>query len=158
MMRVRPEEVADCVPYLHAPRPAPDWVRGRVGLCWRAGDWDAARSVSLADLLAGLHERPPFVSLQRGPAAMEATSDVFANPADNDMDMARTAALVAGCSRVVTVDTAVAHLAGAMGIPGLVVLQESPDWRWAVSNGRSVWYPSLNLVRKSPPERTATAR
>ena len=157
MLRVRPAEVAACVPYLRAPRPAPDWVRGRIGLCWRAGDWDAARSVSLADLLARLGERPPFVSLQRGPAAAEAIAEMFANPADNDMDMARTAALVAGCRCVVTVDTAMAHLAGALGVPGYVLLKEMPDWRWAISNHRSVWYPTLHLERKLPPDNTATA-
>ncbi len=145
MLRVRPEELASCVPYMRAPRPAPDWACGRIGLCWRAGGWEPTRSVALADLLAGLAERPPFVSLQRGAAADQATPSLFANPQDMDMDMARTAALVSGCRRVVTVDTAVAHLAGALGVPGVVLLKEVPDWRWAKANGRSLWYPSLDL-------------
>jgi len=151
MLRVRPQEVSGCLPYLSPPGPVPEWARGRVGLCWRAGDWDPGRSVALPDLLAALGEQPPFVSLQRGPAAEQANSALFANPHDSDMDMVRTAALIAGCSRVVTVDTAVAHLAGALGLPGLVLLKEQPDWRWAAFDGRAVWYPSLHLARLPSP-------
>lgn len=64
-------------------------------------------------------------------------------------DMLETAELIAGLDRVVTVDTAVAHLAGAMGKPVDILLPASgPDWRWLESRTSSPWYPSATLYRQ----------
>jgi len=139
-------------PYLHAApaaRPAPGLL---VGVCWQAGGWDPGRSVPLP-LLAPLAGLPGIrlVSLQRGPAAADAAGPA-APPlllaAERGMDVAATAALIVALDLVVTVDTMVAHLAGALGRPAHVLLQAESDWRWMAGRDDSPWYPSLRLHRQ----------
>ena len=153
VLRADAAAVAAPVPYLAVP--ADRLARGRaraaghVALCWRAGDWDPERSVALGDVLrATAVPGQRFVSLQRGAASAEAAPKWFVNPFDDDCDVVETAALICGADRVVTVDTMVAHLAGALGCAGTVLLKDAPDWRWASAGGRSVWYPSLALSKK----------
>jgi len=62
-------------------------------------------------------------------------------------DMAQTAALVSCMDLVVSVDTAVAHLVGALGLPLLLLLPRDPDWRWQLDRRDSPWYPSAQLFR-----------
>lgn len=147
-------------PYLHAPplpaplaRPAGPGLL--VGLCWQAGGWDPDRSVPLP-LLRGLADVPGlrWVCLQRGPAADDALgpqAPPFLNPHDRSMDVARTAALVAGLDLVVTVDTMVAHLAGALGRPCRVLLKHDADWRWPLADTAAPWYPGTRQYRQSTP-------
>jgi ADP-heptose:LPS heptosyltransferase len=52
---------------------------------------------------------------------------------------------------VITVDTALAHLAGALGVPTLVLLPFTPDWRWMLGRDDSPWYPSMRLCRQAAP-------
>lgn len=59
-----------------------------------------------------------------------------------------TAALMASLDLVVTPDTSLAHLAGALGVPACVMLKEVPDWRWMTNRDDSPWYPSLQLIRQ----------
>jgi tetratricopeptide (TPR) repeat protein len=66
-------------------------------------------------------------------------------------DWAETAALVSCLDLVVTVDTSVAHLAGALGKPVWVLVQFNPDWRWLLNRRDSPWYPSLRLFRQPSP-------
>ena len=122
---------------------------GAIGLCWQAGGWDADRSLPLASLLAALPARARLVSLQRGPAAEQAR-DGFVNPGDADPDVARTARLIAGCACVVTVDTMVAHLAGTLGAPTLLLLRQGCDWRWGEGEF-APGYPSVRLLRQAAP-------
>jgi ADP-heptose:LPS heptosyltransferase len=63
-------------------------------------------------------------------------------------DMADTAALLGAMDLLISVDTAVAHLAGALGRPGFVLLLATPDWRWGAEGARSIWYPTLELIRQ----------
>lgn len=64
------------------------------------------------------------------------------------LDTARTVAALDG---VISVDTSIAHLAGAMGIPVAILLPYSPDWRWGPAGSRTQWYPSASLIRQTAP-------
>ena len=131
----------------------------RVGLVWSGRPThnnDRNRSMPLAALAAlGEVAGVAFVSLQKGPAAVQCRD--WAGPAPL-VDLGAgiggfedTAAILAHVDLVVSVDTAVAHLAGAMGRPAWVMLPFAPDWRWLLGRADSPWYPSLRLFRQSRP-------
>jgi ADP-heptose:LPS heptosyltransferase len=61
-----------------------------------------------------------------------------------------TAAVMAGLDLVISAETGVAHLAGAMGIPTWIPLNDPPDWRWLLEREDSPWYPSVRLFRQKP--------
>jgi hypothetical protein len=124
-------------PYLHA---APARLEpGTIGICCAAGDWDDSRSFP-PELLASLCAGREAVTLDPRPSPLPVR-----NPEGCPYDIAETAALVAGASLVITVDTMIAHLAGALGRPTWLLLKHRPDWRWSVQDGRSAWYPSMRL-------------
>jgi tetratricopeptide (TPR) repeat protein len=131
----------------------------RIGLVWAgrpAHSNNHNRSMKLATLLP-LFDAPDvtFVSLQKGPAAAEAGACFFRAPLLNlaaDIEsFADTAAILAALDLVITVDTAVAHLAGALGRPAWVLLPFAPDWRWLLGRSDSPWYPGLRLFRQRAP-------
>ena len=64
-------------------------------------------------------------------------------------DFRETAALLCGLDLLITIDTAVAHLAGALGRPVWLVLQTNPDWRWLLNRSDTGWYPTMRLFRQS---------
>lgn len=130
-------------PYLRAaPAPIPPLT---TGLCHQAGDWDVDRSLTEA-LLAPLAERHRCLTLVAAPSRLPVI-----NPDGCPFDLAATAALVAGCAAVVTVDTMVAHLAGALGRPTWLLLKHQPDWRWDPARHDSDWYPTLRLHTQARP-------
>ena len=93
------------------------------------------------------------MSLQKGPGC-EQLPDLanrlgVLDLADQLEDFADTAAVMSNLDLVITVDTAVAHLAGALGIPVWVALPLVPDWRWLLERQDSPWYPSMRLFRQS---------
>lgn len=63
-------------------------------------------------------------------------------------DFAETARFVAATDLVITVDTAMAHLSGALGHPVWVLLAKVPDWRWGLEGEETAWYPSMRLWRQ----------
>jgi|HubBroStandDraft_1064217.scaffolds.fasta_scaffold00033_16 tetratricopeptide (TPR) repeat protein len=130
--------------------------RPRVGLVWagRPGyAQDAVRSIALARFapLAGI-SGASFLSLQKGPAAAQLQTpppgltihDFTADLADFD----DTAALVDTLDLVISVDTAVAHLAGGLGKSVWLLNRRIPDWRWLLDREDSPWYPTLRLFRQ----------
>ena len=123
-----------------AVRPA-DLPPGTLALCWQAGDWDPSRSIPEA-LMAPVC-RAPAISLVAAPTALPVL-----DPEGCPMDMGRTAALVAGASRVITVDTLIAHLAGTLGRPTWLLLKDGADWRWPGEGERTPWYPSVRIFRQ----------
>jgi ADP-heptose:LPS heptosyltransferase len=91
-----------------------------------------------------------FVSLQKGPAGAEARAAGFEllDPMDQARDFADTAALVANLDLVISVDTSVVHLAGAMGKPVFLLDRYDNCWRWLSGREDSPWYPTLRIFRQ----------
>lgn len=148
------------VPYLTAPadriRPGHDAIGGRVGIAWQGnptGAGDRGRSVTLARF-AGLSniDGVRLVSLQKGFGHEQLTAlpdaTTIEDAGSRCADFADTAAVMAGLDLIITTDTAVAHLAGALGRPAWVLLKHDPDWRWRRGREDSPWYPSLRLFRQ----------
>jgi tetratricopeptide (TPR) repeat protein len=127
----------------------------RVGLVWSGNPehkGDHHRSTSLRAYSGFLDVDATFVSLQKDPrpndraTLLERTDivDLTAHLAD----FTETAALISCLDLVITVDTSVAHLAGALGCPTWVLLPYSPDYRWLLDRDDSPWYPSVRLFRQ----------
>ncbi|HET6609758.1 MAG TPA: tetratricopeptide repeat protein [Rhodopila sp.] len=130
----------------------------RIGIAWQGFSGrheDKGRSVPLARF-APLAEVPGvrLISLQKGegeeqiataPFALETLTDLDAGP-DAFID---TAAVMTVIDLVITSDTSVAHLAGALGRPVWVALRKVPDWRWLLDRSDSSWYPSMRLFRQA---------
>jgi len=93
-----------------------------------------------------------FCSLQFGTAAAECLARPdrvsWTNLAPLIDDFSHTAAVLSELDLLITVDTSVAHLAGAMGRPAWVLLPFNPDWRWQMGREDTPWYPSLRLLRQ----------
>ncbi|MDE2029959.1 MAG: tetratricopeptide repeat protein, partial [Alphaproteobacteria bacterium] len=126
----------------------------RIGLVW-AGNArfhnDGARSLPF-DMLHILLDKgmKHFVSLQKERSEMAASADLF-DAASMLQDFADTAALISELDLVITVDTAVAHLAGALGKPAWILLPFDADWRWLLGREDSPWYASARLFRQNKP-------
>jgi tetratricopeptide (TPR) repeat protein len=173
VMGTRLETIPADIPYLTADATSRDVWRHRlaglsglkVGLVW-AGDprlrdpyahaVDRRRSMALAQLtpllaLPGVR----FVSLQKGDAAAQ-IADLPADlrpfdPMDAITDFADTAAVIANLDLVISVDTAVVHLAGALGKPVWILSRLDACWRWLADRDDSPWYPTARLFRQTTP-------
>ena len=131
----------------------------RVGICWQGNPWasvDSGRSIPLAQFepLARL-DQVHLISLQKGPGVEQietfAERDRLTIPdgVDSDGAFSDTAAIIQNLDLVVTSDTAVAHMAGALGKSVWIALKFVPDWRWLLNRSDSVWYPSARLYRQT---------
>jgi hypothetical protein len=124
-------------------------ARPLIGIAWKGSPRhvnDRARSLprDLAQRL--LAPGATYVNLQVGEAPL-APSMIDAASRISDWD--DTAAVVSQLDHVITVDTALAHLAGAIGQPVSVLLPFSPDWRWRERGADTVWYPGMTLARQA---------
>jgi tetratricopeptide (TPR) repeat protein len=157
------ETVPRTVPYLSPPLErlniwkqllAP-WATVKAGLVWAGRKMpDPLRSCRLADLapLAAI-QGITFFSLQMDEASHEAASPPQGMPlvdlTDHITDFADTAAFISQLDLVITIDTSVAHLSGALGKPTFVLLPYVSDWRWMLKRSDSPWYPTMRLFRQS---------
>lgn len=136
----------------------PRTVAARVGLVWSGSTWhtnDRNRSMRLAHMLAHLPVGPEYISLQRDVRDSDLITLAATSPLRHFgpelTDFEETAALCSLMDMVITVDTSVAHLAGALGKPTWLLLPFVPDWRWLLHRDDSPWYPSMRLLRQDRP-------
>ncbi|HXG11259.1 MAG TPA: tetratricopeptide repeat protein [Gemmataceae bacterium] len=135
----------------------------KVGIAWQGNPKhreDRRRSVPL-ERFESLAQVPGvrLVSLQKGPGADQLRElrgrfeviDLGPQMQEESWTLTDTAAVVANLDLVVSVDTAVAHLAGAMGMPVWVALPFASDWRWLLNREDSPWYPTMRLFRQTRP-------
>ena len=155
------------MPYLHAdPARVTQWAERleglvpqgfrRVGVIWAGRPThnnDRNRSALLTDFLplanvSGI----ALLALQKGPKTGQAGAYYGRAPLINIgaeiEDYDDTMAILENLDLLVTVDTSVAHLAGAMGRPVWIMLPRAPDWRWLLERGDTPWYPTVRLFRQ----------
>jgi hypothetical protein len=126
-----------------------------VGLAWAGSPQhprDSKRSMQLQSLqpllsIAGAR----FLSLQKQGSNNMASESGFLDWTGRLNDFAATAALIANLDIIISVDTAIAHLAGAMGKAVCLLLPFNPDWRWLLNRSDSPWYPTMRLFRQQRP-------
>ncbi|HEY6433180.1 MAG TPA: glycosyltransferase family 9 protein, partial [Acetobacteraceae bacterium] len=172
VFRTRLETVPATVPYLPVdPDMVADWDSRlpqdgmlRVGICWAGAAHlddvgarliDQRRSIGLDPLaplggIGGVH----WVSLQKSPAGGSSPRIAgfpMLDLMDQVSDFADTAALMANLDLVISVDTAVAHLAGALGRPVWMLSRYDGCWRWLHGRNDTPWYPSMRIYRQERP-------
>jgi hypothetical protein len=168
LARTRIDNVPAPIPYLHAdPARVAHWAARldglvpegyrRIGLIWAGRPThnnDRNRTALLTDL-ASIGNVPgiALLALQKGPKTGQAGGWYGRAPLINlgaeIQDYDDTMAILANIERLVTVDTSVAHLAGAMGRPVWIMLPFAPDWRWLLKRADTPWYPTVRLFRQS---------
>lgn len=127
----------------------------RVGIAWagnpaHANDHNRSCPAEFLEPLLGVGGCSWF-SLQKGRPLPGAWRGRVADLSEELQDFSDTAAAMQALDLVVAVDTSVAHLAGALGVPVWVMLPFAPDWRWLVDRADSPWYPSARLFRQPAP-------
>ncbi len=163
-LKLDPADIPAAIPYLRAPgdriskwRERLEGIPGpRVALAWSGSIHntnDRLRSLTLAQLepilsVPGIR----FISIQRdlrdGEAEHLAVEPRLVHLGSELSDFADTAAVLMLVELVICVDTSVAHVAGALGRPGFLLLQFQGDWRWHLRRDDSPWYPTLRLFRQ----------
>lgn len=170
VFRTTLETIPNKVPYL-SPDPArvERWARWlqanhpsgtrRIGLAWSGRPThpnDRRRSIRL-DRLGPIASAGParFISLQKPiPLSDAGQLEQFPGLVDISEELREfddTAALIANLDMVITVDTSIGHLAGALGKPTWIMLPKASDWRWLLERSDSPWYPSVRLFRQQTP-------
>jgi tetratricopeptide (TPR) repeat protein len=135
-------------------RMGPRLAQLRIGLAWSGNQQhvrDGMRSIPLRLLEPLSSRRIEWISLQKEVRSKdrEAFNRIGIRGFEEALtDFAETAALLANLDLVISVDTSVAHLAGAVGIPVWILLDQMPDWRWLLERADSPWYPSARLFRQ----------
>ncbi|HXW39573.1 MAG TPA: tetratricopeptide repeat protein [Xanthobacteraceae bacterium] len=163
-LRTEPGSVPAQIPYLAAdPARLAKWSvrlnplpRPRIAIAWSGNPShvnDRNRSMAFAQMAPLFAAAASFVGVQRdvrdADAAGLAHATRLTQIGGELEDFVDTAAVLALCDLVVAVDTAVVHLAGAMGRPVWVLLPFAPDWRWTLQGERTPWYPTARLFRQA---------
>jgi tetratricopeptide (TPR) repeat protein len=151
-------------PYLRAQAQRVEKWRGRlgghgfkIGICWQGAASIANRSFPLARLAPISQMKDVrLISLQKGDGTAQIRSaGVEIEELGDDFDSGDAfldcAAVMESLDLVITLDTSLAHLAGALGRPAWVALKFVPDWRWFLESAQSPWYPQLRLFRQRAP-------
>ena len=149
------------VPYAVVPADRVERWQGRiegdgkpcVGLCWLGGQSQPHRSLPLQAMEPLLRSMPGarFYSLVKDPRADEPAQMRewgIVNLMPEVRDFADTAAIISRMDRIITIDTAIAHIAGALARPTDLMLARHADWRWMQDRGDSPWYPTMRLFRQ----------
>jgi hypothetical protein len=164
-----PQTIPSKIPYLRAESQRISRWAERLGshgfkicICWHGSTskYGLARSFPLSEFreisqLDGVR----LISLQKGTGESQLESlpdDIRVEAFDSDFDAGPgafldTAAVMKCCDLVITCDTAIEHVAGALAIPVWVVLQRVPDWRWMLDRSDTPWYPTMRLFRQTVP-------
>jgi hypothetical protein len=149
VFRTTPATIPLGVPYLRVPGASRRRrARPRVGLAWRAGEWNSERSMpveSAASIVAA--QRCDVVPLV--PALRPRERTYFESPGPGSIPA--VARVIRDLDLLITVDTVFAHLGGALGRPTWLLLHHEPDWRWMLDRDDSPWYPSMRLFRQPTP-------
>ncbi|MDP3875412.1 MAG: tetratricopeptide repeat protein [Methylobacter sp.] len=160
----RDSDIASANPYLYSdPDKAAHWrqtlgekTQARIGLVWSGNpghQTDHERSIPLVKWATLLAAPVHFISLQKELRDKDAQTLLqrhgIRHYGEQLHDFSDTAALIAQLDLVIAVDTAVAHLAAAMGKPVWLLLHYNPDWRWQLQRSDSPWYPSVRLFRQT---------
>ena len=165
VMKTNMTTIPSSVPYLRVPEKNREFWRRqmaeysgklKVGLCWAGRPDhhnDARRSCALSDFapLAQV-ENVKFFSLQKGAPAAQAQNPPpgmeVINLTRKLSDFADTGAMIEQLDLVISIDTAIVHVAGALALRVWTVLPFTPEWRWMIGRGDSPWYPTMRLFRQ----------
>ena len=164
LFKTEPKTIPASIPYLYADEAKVKlWAERlhkdnfKIGICWQGSKTkvDVGRSfpLSLFEKISRISD-VELISLHKG-LGEDQVSDVNFNLTsfDGNFDTGTdafidTAAIMANCDLIITSDTAVAHLAGALGRPTWVALKYIPDWRWMLNRSDNQWYPTMTLYRQ----------
>ncbi|HLH03810.1 MAG TPA: hypothetical protein VKX25_13650 [Bryobacteraceae bacterium] len=148
IFRTTIETIPNRVPYLHPPRRERAGYP-RIGVLWNASNYNPARSIppALVRPLFSLENADVF-SLQAGPERLDLDVPSLY---EERHTLLETASIVQALDLVITVDTMMAHLAGALAVPVWTMLPYAADWRWMLGRADSPWYPRMRLFRQPAP-------
>ena len=165
LLKTKIETIPNDVPYLKADsNKIVEWNKKlsskkfKVGICWQGskGEIDVGRSFPLTNF-RDISKIPniELISLYKGDDENKVSNidfdlTILGEEFDNGDDaFIDTAAIMMCCDLIITVDTSIAHLAGALGRPVWTVLKYIPDWRWMLNRKDSPWYPTMRLYRQN---------
>ena len=157
-LRAEPGALTSSTPYIRPAAPCPAEVRAmldvcgtalRVGVVWRGSEWDHARNI-LPPLIAPLADIPNarLFSFQQNSGSDVQNIGAFDL---GHLNVAEIASVLPDIDLVISADTMLAHLAGAMARPTWILLPNPCDWRWMRARSDTPWYPSMRLFRQEDP-------
>jgi hypothetical protein len=157
-LRTEPGAVTSLQPYIRPVVPCPEEAHAmldtcgaalRVGIVWRGGDWDHARNIPLP-LIASLAEIPNVRLFSFQPDSAGEAQRIGAVDLGH-LNISEITSVLPQLDLVISADTMLAHLAGAMARPTWTLLPSLCDWRWMHTRSDTPWYPTMRLFRQDEP-------